>query len=184
MVFVYGVPSSRVWNFFFRPRRGDYSFHGDFHNLCCRELTVSTAYPNTSCAAHDFVIRDRFHRRAEVSKFIQRYLCEGCGRRFSSSTFSEQCWQGKRRLYFALLKIFASCNSVRLSAILVGVDRKTAARKFIFSGKKCRRRTRKNSGRSKEKSTMCSSTTSSLRRTPNSNLFRCLSLSMKKRGSS
>ncbi|WP_408096559.1 hypothetical protein ACJVC5_16090 [Peredibacter sp. HCB2-198] len=95
--------------------------------------------PNPSCAFPHFVIRDGHFRRKDDSKVIQRFRCKNCGTRFSNATFSEAYRQKKRRVNFPLLKLLASGNSLRRSALLLGIHRTTVERKLSFLGKKCRR---------------------------------------------
>lgn len=95
--------------------------------------------PNQNCAFPLFIIRDGHFRRKDDSKLIQRFRCKKCGTRFSSSTFAEAYNQKKRRINYPLLKLLASGISLRRSAILLGVNRKTVERKLPFLAKRCRR---------------------------------------------
>lgn len=95
--------------------------------------------PNSSCASPYFFIRDGRFRRKEDSKSIQRYRCKSCGTRFSSATFTQTYRQKKRRINHQLLKYLVSNVSMRRSAILLKVHRKTVERRLPFLAKKCRR---------------------------------------------
>ena len=95
--------------------------------------------PNTKCAFPESVIRDGTFRRNEDAKIIQRFRCKSCGLRFSHATFSEACWQKKRRINLPLLGLLSSGISMRRAAIFLKVDKKTVERKLPFLAKKCRR---------------------------------------------
>lgn len=95
--------------------------------------------PNPTCAAPEFFIQDGTFRRKDDSKLIQRFRCKSCGKRFSSAVFSEAYRQKRRRINMPLLKLLSSGISLRRSAILLGVHRKTVERKLPFLAKKCRR---------------------------------------------
>jgi len=94
--------------------------------------------PNSSCACPIFTVRDGTFRRREDSKIIQRFRCKDCGTRFSSATFSATYRQKKRRVNSPLLKLLASGVSLRRSAALLGVNRKTVERKLPFLATRCR----------------------------------------------
>lgn len=95
--------------------------------------------PNPHCACPDFIIRDGSFWRREDSKLIQRFRCKICGTRFSSATFTATYRQKKRRINSPLLKLLASGVSLRRSAILLGVNRRTVERKLPFLANRCRR---------------------------------------------
>jgi transposase-like protein len=95
--------------------------------------------PNPSCASPEFVIRDGHFCRKEDSKMIQRFRCKICGTRFSSATFSECYRQKRRRINRPLLNLLSSGTSMKRSAVLLGVDPKTVARKLPLLAEKCRR---------------------------------------------
>lgn len=95
--------------------------------------------PNKFCASPLIIIRDGCFRRKDDSKVIQRFRCKCCGTRFSNSTFAETYRQKKRRINYPLLKLLASGISLRRSAILLGVNRKTIERKLPFLARRCRR---------------------------------------------
>lgn len=95
--------------------------------------------PNPSCACPELFVRDGTFRRLEDSKTIQRYRCNNCGSRFSSATFTSTYKQKKRRVNSPLLKLLSSGVSLRRSAILLGVHRKTVERKLPFLAMRCRK---------------------------------------------
>src|SRR5690606_9116234 len=105
--------------------------------------------PHSHCAFPELVIRDGTFRRQEDSKTIQRYRCKNCGLRFSRATFAETYRQKRRRINTPLLKLLASGMSLRRSALLLKVNRKTVERKLPFLAKKCRRLNKRNLGKLK-----------------------------------
>lgn len=94
--------------------------------------------PNPICACPDFIIKDGTFKRWEDSKTIQRFRCKNCGTRFSNATFTPTYRQKKRRINSPLLKLLASGVSLRRSAILLGVHRRTVERKLPFIAERCR----------------------------------------------
>ena len=109
-------------------------------HLFCFLWGMKTLCPNPDCAFPFSLVRDGTFRRKEDSKTIQRYRCKTCATRFSSATFSDSYRQKKRRINTPLLKLLASGNSMRRSAILLNVDRRTVARKLPFLAMKCRKK--------------------------------------------
>src|SRR5689334_19913307 len=99
---------------------------------------MSKICPNLHCAFPQNIIRDGTFRRKDDSKIIQRFRCKNCRCRFSNATLSDTFGQKKRRINFPLMKLLSSNVSLRRSAILLGVDKKTVERKLIFLAQKCR----------------------------------------------
>lgn len=99
--------------------------------------------PNQYCACPEIVIKDGTFRRIEDSKTIQRFRCKSCGTRFSSATFSTCYRQKKRRVNSELLRFLASGISMRRSALLLNVNRKTVERKLPYLASVCRLRNQK-----------------------------------------
>ncbi len=95
--------------------------------------------PDTNCAFPEMVIKDGCFRRKEDSKTIQRFRCKICGRRFSHATFSEAYRHKRRRVNTPLLRLLCSGVSLRRSAILLGVHRKTVERKLPFLARRSSR---------------------------------------------
>ncbi len=95
--------------------------------------------PNTSCVCPNHIIRDGTYYRKDDSKIIQRLCCKTCGTRFSSATFNPTYRQKKRRVNPLILKLLSSGVSIRRSAILLGINRKTVERKLPFLAERCRR---------------------------------------------
>lgn len=95
--------------------------------------------PNRSVGCPENIIRDGFFKRREDSKHIQRFRCRACGKRFSVATRSPFYYQKKRRINSTLAKLLASNNSLRRSAWLLGVNRKTIERRVPLFGARFRR---------------------------------------------
>jgi transposase-like protein len=95
--------------------------------------------PNPSCACPDSIVRDGTFYRREDSKLIQRFRCKECGTRFSNATFTSTYRQKKRRVNSPLLKLLSSGVSMRRSALLLGITRRTVERKLPFLASRCRR---------------------------------------------
>jgi hypothetical protein len=106
-------------------------------------LGMNRICPNQYCACPVYVIKDGTFRRHEDSKTIQRFKCKSCGTRFSSATFSTTYRQKKRRVNAELLKLLASGISMRRSAFLLNVNRKTIERKLPYLAAICRLRNNK-----------------------------------------
>lgn len=82
----------------------------------------------------DFVVRyGRFKRRWDKSR-IQRYLCRGCRKTFSDSTFSDVYRQHKPFLNPKLFAWFSSAGSQKRAAIYFKCNFKTVSRKFVLLG--------------------------------------------------
>jgi transposase-like protein len=67
-------------------------------------------------------------RRASSGLVIQRYKCFGCERTVSDATLTHEYRQRKRDINEKLFKQLVSLTSMRRSAILIGVSRKTVER--------------------------------------------------------
>ena len=78
------------------------------------------------------IVRKGRYFRSSDGQWIQRYFCRSCGGTFSSATNLPCYRQKKRKLNPAFDRLFSSCVSQRRAAILLGVNRKTAVRKFRF----------------------------------------------------
>lgn len=100
---------------------------------------MKTTCLNPHCACPANIIRDGQFYRLEDSKFIQRYRCKSCGLRFSSATLTPTYRQKKRRINSPLLKLLSSGVSMRRSALLLGVHRKTVERKLPMLAERCRK---------------------------------------------
>ena len=98
--------------------------------------------PNSDCQSHQ-IRRDGFYFRKNDSRRVQRFKCLACGKKFSRATFEWEYRQKKRRVNFPLLKLLSSGVSQRRSALILGVDKKTVERKFLYLAKKIKERNQK-----------------------------------------
>jgi transposase-like protein len=80
------------------------------------------------------VIRYGCFYRSSDKKYIPRYKCQICNRHFSKATIDPCYCQKKRQFNFQVFGLLASGNTQRRSAILLGINRKTVARKLVFMG--------------------------------------------------
>ncbi len=95
--------------------------------------------PNPNCQNPKIVKDGSYFRRCDSRKII-RYRCLNCGKRLSAATFKLECYQKKRRVNYSLMKLLCSNVSMRRSAKLLNIDRKTVARKLIYLGEKSRQK--------------------------------------------
>ena len=86
--------------------------------------------------AHKF---GRFKRRSD-GRYIQRYRCKQCQKSFSQATSDPACWQKKRHLNHSCLMMLASAVSMRRTAIILGVNPKTVARKLEYLAQQSRKK--------------------------------------------
>ena len=84
--------------------------------------------------SRNLVIRYGWFYRSSDKKYICRYKCQNCIKHFSKATTDPCCWQKKRQFNFQVFGLLASGNTQRRSAILLGINRKTVARKLVFMG--------------------------------------------------
>lgn len=99
--------------------------------------------PNHLVGCPGNIIRDGYFKRQEDSKLIQRLRCRSCGARFSAATHTPTYRQKKRRINSHLAKLLSSNVSMRRSAWILRVNRKTVERKLAFLGQKYRRLNRR-----------------------------------------
>ena len=78
------------------------------------------------------VIRKGYYFRSSDCKTIQRYYCRACRRGFSRATFSPAYWQKKRFINPRVFHQLCSGTSIRRTAKILGIDRRTVARKLKF----------------------------------------------------
>lgn len=98
---------------------------------CCSRLLIETSWQNGSPNS-EHVVRFGYFFRASDSKMIQRFRCLECRRTFSTSTESPSIWQKKRRINSSLRKLLCSNVSQRRSALILGVQPRTIARRFRY----------------------------------------------------
>jgi transposase-like protein len=84
------------------------------------------------------IVRKGFFRRKSDSRWIQRFLCRTCGHQFSRSTFSRRYYQKLRRINAPLYQLLVSGVSQSRAALILKVDPKTVARRFVFLANEAR----------------------------------------------
>jgi transposase-like protein len=98
--------------------------------------------PNPAC---DFHVRTRgwrfkrkgfFHRQRRPRR-VQRYLCQRCGRTFSSQTFSTTYWLKRPELLRMLFFRTLACSGNRQIARELGVSHATVQRQVERLGRHC-----------------------------------------------
>jgi transposase-like protein len=97
--------------------------------------------PNPSCTFYqknDFVRKDGSYFRKDDSRFILRFRCNSCGKRFSSASETLEFRQKKRRINQTLFKLLSSGISLRRSALILSVHPKTVERKLKYLAQKAR----------------------------------------------
>ena len=78
------------------------------------------------------------YRRKSDSRVIQRYYCKICQKTYSLALNDPAYNHKKRRINYPLRQLLASCVSQRRAALILGVTRRTVARKLIYLGNLCR----------------------------------------------
>lgn len=96
------------------------------------------------CAApRSSIVRDGSYFRADDSKFIQRYQCKPCRKKFSSATLKPTYRQRKRRINSTVRYCFGSNMCPRDMAELVGVNIKTIHARLKWQAKLSREKNRR-----------------------------------------
>jgi transposase-like protein len=85
------------------------------------------------------IVRKGFFRRKSDSRWIQRFLCRTCGQQFSRSTFSPRYYQKLRRINSPLYKLLVSGVTQSRAALILKVNPKTVARRFVLLASDARR---------------------------------------------
>lgn len=93
--------------------------------------------PNVACNSFLFK-KDGSYFRKNDSRQVQRYCCKSCGKKFSKSTFELEYGHKKRRINPIVFKLLASGNSQRRIAIILGVNKNTIERKFLYCAQKAK----------------------------------------------
>jgi transposase-like protein len=78
-----------------------------------------------------------FIRRSDQKK-IQRYRCSHCKSVFSKATFNICYRQRKRKINSKVYQLLCSGVSLRRTAKVLRINRKTVVRKFLFLSEKCK----------------------------------------------
>lgn len=91
------------------------------------------------CSADRSKIKKNGHfRRKSDSKKIRKYKCKLCSKQFSNATFSSCYRQHKRRINPLIKKLICSGVSMRRTALIFGINRKTVKRKVHFLAQQAR----------------------------------------------
>lgn len=97
--------------------------------------------PNPYCPSFgtkEFIKKDgHFYRRSE-SRFIRRFKCKCCGKKFSHATGTPEYRQKKRRVNKELRDFLCSGGSMRRAAKNLQIHRTTVERKFRYLARKAR----------------------------------------------
>lgn len=99
--------------------------------------------PNQSCkiySQNQFQVKDGFYYRRDDCRFIQRFKCKICLRKYSATTFSLEKYQKKRRINYELRSLLSSGMSMRACAYHLKVSQKTIERKLVYLAVKARKR--------------------------------------------
>jgi transposase-like protein len=91
------------------------------------------AFLNSNSELSRVVKSGRYYRQSD-RKSVQRYSCRVCKNSFSSSTFGYSYYQKKRHLNTALVKLLSGGVSLRESAQILNLNRKTVSRKLRILG--------------------------------------------------
>ena len=98
--------------------------------------------PNSDCKTPHTgsnIIKSGSYFRPSDGRRIQRFKCKNCNKRFSLATFNPCYRQNKRRVNHQLKKLLVSGVSLRRSALLLKVSRRTIERKLLFLGKEAKK---------------------------------------------
>jgi transposase-like protein len=96
---------------------------------------------NSHCSyyqSNQFVILDGFFKRRDDGQVIRRFKCKICHKRFSHATSSLDYKQKKRSKNLLLANLLSSGMSMRRSALILKINRKTVERKLKFLAMKAR----------------------------------------------
>jgi transposase-like protein len=97
--------------------------------------------PNPHCPNYqktESIIKNGSFYRKSDSRFIKRFKCTQCGKRFSTETNKLEKFQKKRRINHQVYKLLSSSVSIRRTAKLLKVNQKTVARRVRYLGEKYR----------------------------------------------
>jgi len=100
---------------------------------------MTPACPNPTCSSYrcdTFVAKDGHFYRHSEARFIQRFKCTKCRKKFSHATGTLEFGQKKRRVNAILRNILCSSVSMRRCALVLNIHRTTVERKLIYLAKK------------------------------------------------
>ena len=86
--------------------------------------------------ADSVIKKNGFFYRSSDRKTVQRYFCAHCRAHFSTAIFSDCYKQKKRHLNSKVEQLLSAVVSLRESARVLKINRKTIDRKLIYLGKK------------------------------------------------
>ena len=97
--------------------------------------------PNKACAAStalrpDWFAKDGYYRTKLARNRVPRFRCRECGKRFGANTHAPTYRQRKPMLNAQLAKLLCSGVTMRRASRLLGVSRRTVARKLEWLGKR------------------------------------------------
>ncbi len=92
--------------------------------------------PTRSKYSNSVVKKSGFFYRSSDRKSVQRYYCSQCKKHFSSATAGDCFKQKKRHMNSKIARLLVGVVSLRESARILKINRKTVARKLIFMGRK------------------------------------------------
>jgi transposase-like protein len=95
--------------------------------------------PNPRCNS-DHVVKNGAYYRPSDGKWVKRVKCKRCNLHFSAATFQKPYRQNKRRVNPQVFKLLCSGVSMRRTALLLHIHRKTVARKLAFLAQVSRER--------------------------------------------
>lgn len=101
------------------------------HIKCPR---CSTKFRRSKKSAHT-IKKVGFYHRSSDRKYVQRYYCKPCDCHFSCATFAKCFNQKKRQINAQVERVLSAAVSLRESARILRINRKTISRKLIFLGK-------------------------------------------------
>ncbi len=87
--------------------------------------------------------KDGHYFRSNDSRMIQRFVCKNCQKKSSTATQELECYQKKRRINHMLFKLLCSGNSMRRSALILGISKNTVTRRLPYLAEKHRQEHRK-----------------------------------------
>ena len=99
--------------------------------------------PNKACRHHisgaaDFYVKKGYYKTKHNHQPVPRYKCKTCGVYFSSQAFSVTWRQHKPQVNDPIMKLLCSGVSLRRTAKLTGVCKRTMARKLVWLGGQAR----------------------------------------------
>lgn len=98
--------------------------------------------PNPKCKVHQqplFQKKDGHYFRADDARFIQRFKCKICSKKYSSATFKLEYRQKKRRFNQYIRQDYTAGKSINRMALHLNLHPKTIERKLQYLAEKARR---------------------------------------------